>query len=97
VVTDIFYLISLLSLICITCRQMLRATNNMDVDEADVQHISSPIAYHADLVDPAYESEATLVYDIAEEDATEVGAVMKSTRARSGGRIQVSSLFLFCC
>jgi thiamine pyrophosphate-dependent acetolactate synthase large subunit-like protein len=62
VVIDIFYLISLLSLICITCRQMLRATNNMDVDEADVQHISSPIAYHADLVDPAYESEATLVY-----------------------------------
>jgi hypothetical protein len=72
---------------------MSRATNNMDVDEADVQHISSPIAYHADLVDPAYESEATLVYDIAKEDATEVGAIVKSTRTRSGGRIQVSSFF----
>jgi hypothetical protein len=75
---------------------MSRATNNMDVDEADVQHISSPIAYHADLVDPAYESEATLVYDIAEEDATEIDAVMKSTRARSGGA-HSGVFFLFCC
>jgi hypothetical protein len=72
---------------------MSRATNNMDVDEADVQHISSPIAYHADLVDPAYESEATLMYDIAKEDAIEVGAVVKSTRTRSGGRIQVSFFY----
>jgi hypothetical protein len=52
-----------------------QAENNMDVDAADVEYISSPIAYHADLVDSAYEPEATLVYDIAEEDATEVGDV----------------------
>jgi hypothetical protein len=30
-----------------------------------------------------------------ELDATEVGAVVKSTRARSGGRIQVTSPFYF--
>jgi hypothetical protein len=72
-----------------------QAENNMDVDAADVEHISSPIAYHADLMDSAYKPEATLVYDITEEDATEVGAVVKSTRARSGGRIQVSSPFYF--
>jgi hypothetical protein len=55
-----------------------QAENNMYVDEADVQHISSPIAYHADLYEPEVE------YDIIEEDATEVGVVVKSTRARSG-------------
>jgi len=30
-----------------------------------------------------------------EEDATEVGAVVRSTRARSGGRIQVTSPLYF--
>jgi hypothetical protein len=35
------------------------------------------------------------VYDIAWGDATEVGTVMKSTRPKSGGRIQVFYHFYF--